>query len=78
MQSDTSNTSHMSAADAVEHVSDLTTTQTGLDKEQATIPGLISMAAIKLATDHANGSDPAIMTNVSPNMDSRKNYQPWA
>ena len=66
------------AADAAEHVSNSTTTQTGLDKGQAAVPGLISMAAIRLATDHANSLDLAITTNVLPNVDSRKNYQPWA
>src|SRR3984957_4662283 len=59
-------------------MSDLTTAQTSLDLGRAPVPGLISMASIRLATDHANGSDPAIMTNVSLNVDSRKNYQPWA
>ena len=78
MQSDICDASHVPAADAAEHVSDLTKAQTGLDPGQAPMPGLISMASIRLATDHANGSDPAIMTNVSLNVDSRENYQPWA
>ena len=78
VQSDISDTSHVPAADAVEHVSDSTKAQTSLDLGRAPVPGLISMASVKLATDHANGSDPAIMTNVSPNADTWKNFQPWA
>jgi len=68
----------MPAADAAEHVSNSAKAQTGLDPGRAPVPGLISMASIKLATDHDNSSDPAIMTNVSPNADTWKNFQPWA
>src|ERR1700722_4907935 len=66
VQSDASDTSHMPTANAVEHVSDLTTVQTSLDEGQPAVPGLISMAAIRLATDHTNSSDSTIRTNVSP------------
>ena len=78
MQSDICDTLHMPAADAAEHVSGLTIAQTSLDPGRVPMPGLISMASIRLVTDHANGLDPAITTNVSLNVDSRKNYQPWA
>src|SRR3984957_18870062 len=61
-QSDISNALHMPTADAAEHVSDSTKAQTGLDPGQALVPGLISMASIKLTTDHANGLDPVIRT----------------
>ena len=67
----------MPAADAAEHMSDSTTAQTGLGPGRAPVPGLISMASIRLATDHANSLDPAITTNVSPNADTQKNFQPW-
>ena len=77
-QSDISDASHVPAADATEHVSDSNKAQTGLDQRRPQVPGLISMASIKLATDNASGSDPAIRTNVSPNTDIRNNYQPWA
>jgi hypothetical protein len=65
------------AADAAEHVSDSTMAQTGLDLGRVPMPGLISMASIKLATDHTNSLDPAIMTNVSLNANTQKNFQPW-
>ena len=78
VQSDNSDASHMPAADAVEHMSNSTKAQTSLDPGQASVPGLISMASIKLMTDNTNSSDPAIKTNDLPNMDTQKNYQPWA
>ena len=76
-QLDICDASHVPAADVAEHVSDLTKAQTSLDPGRVPVPSLISMASIKLATDHTNGSDPAITTNVSPNADTQKNFQPW-